>query len=108
MNAIQLFMAELKSVFQKNKVLGSILVLLVPLVFVGILLSPDWGPYDNLDNLPVAVVNKDAGSENNGDPINVGHDLVENLKAIDSLGWEFVTEEEADKGLEDMKYFMVI
>lgn len=108
MNAIQLFLAELKAIFQKKTMIGAILVLFVPLIYVAILLSPDWGPYDNIDNLPVAVVNLDKGAINNGEPINVGADLVENLKEQRTLGWDFVTPEAAERGLKNMKYFMVI
>lgn len=109
MNAFRLFIEENKALFQKKRVFASVLaVILVPLVFVAILLSPEWGPYDNLDNLPVAVVNNDAGAESNGEPLNVGNDLVANLKSNPTLGWDFVTSEEADKGLENMEYFMVI
>lgn len=108
MNGIQLFIAELKAVFQRKKMLAAFLVLLVPLIYVGILLSPKWGPYDNLDNLPVAVVNEDQGAISNGEPINVGADLVETLKSQPTLGWDFVTSEEAQKGLKNMKYYMII
>ncbi|WP_102028352.1 YhgE/Pip family protein [Salirhabdus sp. Marseille-P4669] len=109
MNGIQLFITELKTLFQKKKVLGSVIAaILVPLVYGAILLASEAGPRDNLDNLPVAVVNNDVGAESNGEPIHVGNDLVENLKGNPTLKWDFVTSEEAEKGLDDMEYYMVI
>lgn len=82
--------------------------MLVPLVYALIMLSPKWGPYDNLNNLPVAVVNSDEGAVKDGEQINVGNELVENLKSNQELGWDFVTKEEAQRGMDGMKYFMMI
>lgn len=105
----QLFMNELKKLAENRKMLISVIVvILVPLVYAAILLSPDWGPYDNLDNVPVAVVNNDKGSMSNGEPIHAGDDLVENLKNTDGLGWDFVTSEEASRGMDNLEYYMVI
>lgn len=109
MGAFKLLGLELAKLTEKKGVLFSVLgVLLVPIVYVAILLSATWGPYDNLDNLPVAFVNKDIGAESGGSTINVGQDLVEELKQNPSLGWDFVTKEEADKGLESQEYYMIV
>ena len=58
-----------------------LICILVPLVYAMMMLSPKWGPYDNRDNLPVAVVNSDEGAVKDGENINVGNELVENLKS---------------------------
>lgn len=57
-----------------------ITVLLVPFIYAAIMLTASWGPYDNLANLPVAVVNEDKGAMSGSDPINAGEDLVDQLK----------------------------
>ncbi len=85
-----------------------IAVLLVPLLYGLIMLTPSWGPYDNLSNLPVAVVNNDAGTVNDGKEVNVGKDLEAKLKAGNDLGWEFVNSSQAQRGLKDNDYYMVI
>lgn len=109
MGSFQLFGKELSSLKKRKGLLFALIgVLLIPIVYVAILLSATWGPYDNLDNLPVAVVNKDAGGVSSGQPINVGNDLVATLKESKTLGWDFVSEEEALKGLDDQKYYMVV
>lgn len=109
MGAVRLFMEEMKSLLRGKGIVISVLAaILVPLVFVGILLSPEWGPYDNLDNVPVGVVNNDRGAESFGEPLNAGDDLVENLQSNRALGWDFVTTEEAQKGLDKNEYFMII
>lgn len=109
MGAFQMLGKELSKLTEKKGVLFSLIgVLLIPVVYVAVLLSATWGPYDNLDNLPVAFVNNDAGAESGGAPINVGNDLVADLKKNPSLGWNFVSKEEAEKGLKSQKYYMAI
>jgi len=103
------FSSEFKRIFNKKSVLISVaVVLLVPLIYAMIMLSPKWGPQDNIDNIPVAVVNNDRGADQDGTVVNIGDELVENLKANPTLGWDFVSSEEADKGMDDMKYYMLI
>lgn len=109
MNIGQLFIAELKKVAENKRMLISVIAMVfVPLIYAAIILSPDWGPYDNVDNVPVAVVNNDEGGMSDGEPVNAGDDLVENLKGNPSLGWDFVTTEEAKRGLDNLEYYMVI
>lgn len=103
------FKAEMGKLFSNKRLLISVIaVLLIPIVYAAVMLSATWGPYDNLSNLPVAVVNKDTGAMQGGEEINVGRDLVEEFKASQDLGWEFVSEEEAEKGLQNLDYYMVI
>src|SRR5699024_4551157 len=53
-------------------------------------------------------VNNDAGANSDGEVINIGDELVENLEANRTLGWEFVSPEVAEQGMDDMKYYMEI
>ncbi|CAM3774331.1 YhgE/Pip family protein [Mesobacillus thioparans] len=109
MNWFSLFLAQMSQLASSKAVLYSVIAaLLVPIVYGGILLSPDWGPYDNLSNLPVAVVNNDAGAMSDDGPLNVGEDLVADLKKSSDLGWRFVDSEQAEKGLRNFDYYMVI
>ncbi|KAA0550000.1 YhgE/Pip domain-containing protein [Bacillus sp. BGMRC 2118] len=109
MNLFQLIASEFSKLAANKAILFSVIgALLVPVIFGGIMLSPDWGPYDNLSNLPVAVVNDDEGAISNGEPMNVGDQLVDSLKAKNSLGFEFVSSEEAMEGLEKNNYYLVI
>ncbi|MER1958117.1 MAG: YhgE/Pip domain-containing protein [Solibacillus sp.] len=109
MGSFQLFGKELSSLKNRKGLLFALIgVMFIPIVYVAILLSATWGPYDNLENLPVAFVNKDAGGVSSGQPINVGADLMETLKEGNTLGWHFVTEQEAKKGLENQEYYLVV
>ncbi|MFC0187761.1 YhgE/Pip domain-containing protein [Fictibacillus aquaticus] len=104
-----LLSAEFAKLAASKTILFSVIAaLLVPVVYGGVLLSATWGPYDNLSNLPVAVVNDDNGAISNGQPINVGDELVKNLKEGNALGWKFVSSAQALKGMEKNDYYMVI
>lgn len=109
MDAFKVLGKELSKLKENKGVLFSVIgVLLIPLVYAAILLSAKWGPYDHLDNLPVAFVNNDAGAISDGKEINAGNELVAELKESKALGWSFVTMEEAKKGMKDQKYYMMI
>jgi putative membrane protein len=109
MNTFKLLSAEFGKLAANKAILFSVIAaLLVPVVYGGILLSATWGPYDNLSNLPVAVVNNDKGAFNGDQAINVGDDLVANMKDGKDLGWKFVNSTDAMKGLQKNDYYMAI
>ncbi|WP_110114366.1 YhgE/Pip domain-containing protein [Bacillus sp. CGMCC 1.16541] len=101
--------SEFAALFKNKKLLIPVLaVLFIPLLYAGMFLWAFWDPYDQLDELPVAIVNKDAGATLNEEPLNVGDELVTKLKDNPQFKWKFVDEKEAKKGLEDQTYYMVI
>lgn len=83
-------------------------IALIPALYNIIFLSSMWDPYGKLSELPVAVVNKDQATSYNGESMNIGEDMVSNLKDNDALNFHFVTEEEGIEGLEDGTYYMVV
>ncbi|MDR4886173.1 YhgE/Pip family protein [Fredinandcohnia sp. QZ13] len=109
MNLKQLLSSEFGKLKANKAIIVSVVAaLLVPIVYAGILLSATWGPYDHLSNLPVAVVNNDNGAVSGDEPLNVGAELVDELKAGEDLGGHFVTSTEAMKGLQNNDYYMFI
>lgn len=85
-----------------------IILLFIPIMYGGFFLGSIWDPYGNTKNLPVAVVNNDKGATLKDKRIAVGNELVDTLKHEDSFEWHFVSEDEADKGLDDGSYYMKI
>ncbi len=105
----QLLRKEFTEIIKSKKILIPIIaVLFVPILYAGMFLWAFWDPYKQLDDLPVAVVNLDKGAVFDGKPIEVGKGLVDNLKDNTSFKWEFVSEKEAKKGMEDRKYYMLV
>ncbi|MGE6630872.1 YhgE/Pip family protein [Bacillus sp. NPDC077027] len=83
-------------------------VLFIPLIYSGVFLKAYWDPYGTVDQLPVAVVNLDEGSNYDGKTLQVGDDLVNELKKKDSFQWHFVDEKKAITGLNNEKYYLVV
>lgn len=100
---------EFATIIKSKKILIPIIaVLFIPVLYAGMFLWAFWDPYDQLDDLPVAVVNLDEGVVYNGKPIEAGKELVKNLKEKEGFKWEFVSEKTAKKGMDDRKYYMTI
>ena len=109
MKGNQLLRKEFTQIIKSKKILIPIIaVLFVPILYAGMFLWAFWGPYKQLDDLPVAVVNLDKGAVFDGKPIEVGKGLVDNLKDNTSFKWEFVSEKEAKRGMEGRKYYMLV
>ena len=105
----KLFTQELLAIFRNKKLLIPIIaVLFIPVLYSGMFLWAFWDPYEHLSDLPVAVTNSDSGSTIDGEKLELGTDLVEKLKESPDFGFEFVSEEEGAKGLEQQKYYMLI
>ena len=83
-------------------------VVIIPTIYTTLFLGSMWDPYGKVENLPVAVVNLDREVDYEGETLNVGQALVDNLKDNDSLDFQFVDKAQAADGLADGSYYMVI
>lgn len=97
-----------KLVHNKIMLLVIIAVVAIPTIYTTLFLGSMWDPYGKVDQLPVAVVNEDREAAYEGETLNVGGELVDNLKDNDSLDFHFVDAQEAAEGLADGTYYMVI
>ncbi len=81
---------------------------IIPILYGGFFLGSVWDPYGNTEHLPVAVVNEDRGAVLNSNFVQIGQQTVDNLKRNHSMKWEFVSADEAAKGLNNGTYYMRI
>ncbi|KSU62144.1 hypothetical protein AS034_08400 [[Bacillus] enclensis] len=101
--------SEFKAIFRNKKLLIPILaVLFIPVLYSGMFLWAFWDPYEQLSDLPVAVVNSDQGAEFDGDNLHIGDELVEKLKESEQFDFHFVDKEEGYKNLEKQDYYMLV
>lgn len=100
---------EWKSLW-RNKILMIVLVFIIaiPAIYTTLFLGSMWDPYGKLDELPVAVVNLDEPVEYEGETLNVGQKLVDKLKDDGSLCFNFTDADQAERGLKNGTYYMVI
>lgn len=100
---------KVKNIFKKPMTLITILgVACVPALYNISFLTSMWDPYGRLDQLPVAVVNQDQSASFQDKTLTIGDDMVDNMKESKSLDFHFVSEKDAEKGLEEGDYYMVI
>lgn len=96
-------------IWRHKIILATILgIMLIPFLYSVFFLKSVWDPYGNVDKLPVAVVNNDRPVEFRGQKLNVGQQLVNNMKKQSGLDWHFVTEKRAQDGMAHHKYYMVV
>ena len=100
---------EFKFIGKNKLILLSVLVItLIPFLYCIFFLKSVWDPYGDTKNLPVAVVNLDQPVTYQGKKLDVGAQTLTKLKKNHQLGWHFVSEAEAKKGMKADKYYTVI
>lgn len=94
----------------KNKILllSMAVISFIPIMYSGFFLGSIWDPYGQTKNLPVAFVNEDKGAQLNGQALNVGQSVEQKLKDNHDLGWDFVTKQQADSGVDSGHYYAVV
>ncbi|EPY2284112.1 YhgE/Pip family protein [Clostridium sporogenes] len=80
-------------------------LMILPSLYAWFNIKSSWDPYANTKSISVAVVNKDKAAFFKGQSINVGEELVNKLKINKNIGWKFVNEKEAEKGVKYGKYY---
>lgn len=103
------FLRDLKSIFKsKAAVLIIAGLCILPSLYAWINIQASWNPYANTGNLPIAVTNNDEGTAFNGKEINVGNQIVEELKKSKSINWIIIDSWQGNYGLNQGKYYALI
>ena len=101
--------AEFKHIKSQKMLLAAILaIMFIPFLYSVFFLKSVWNPYGDAKYLPVAVVNEDRAVNFRGKKLDVGDQLIKNLKKNDGLDWHFVSKKDAEYGLSHKEYYMVI
>lgn len=101
--------AEWKHLFSNKILLISMVVIsFIPILYSGFFLGSIWDPYGQTKNLPVAFVNEDKGASLNGKLLNIGESVEKKLKDNHDLGWEFVSKQQADAGVNSGHFYAVV
>lgn len=85
-------------------------VVLIPSFFAWFNVLSSWSPFDNVKNLKVAVASTDEGFESTLFPmrLNVGEQVVSQLRANSDIDWQFVSKDEAIEGTKSEDYYAAI
>lgn len=80
----------------------------LPSLYAWVNIQACWNVYENTDTIPVAVVNNDKDAYFKGKKINVGDQIVQQLKKNHKIKWIFTNTRDADLGLLDSTYYAMI
>ncbi|WP_160719190.1 YhgE/Pip domain-containing protein [Bacillus sp. USDA818B3_A] len=102
----RIFITDWKNILKVPLVIlliGALTVL--PSAYAWINIKSMWDPYGKTSGIKVAVANEDEGGEVQGKKMNVGKEIVENLKENKKLGWVFVNRSKAQDGVKQGNYY---
>lgn len=87
-------------------VLGSCVL---PALYAWYTIAAFWDPYQNTDDIKVAVVDQDVGASSKlTGEIDIGKEVVDDLSTNHQLGWQIVDEQEAMDGVYSGQYYAAI
>lgn len=108
-NIISVFINDVKKICsQKTAIVIMLGILIIPGIYAWLNIDSNWNPYDNTENLPIAIVNKDTGVTILDKNINMGQMMVDALKENNAMKWIFTDEQTAKDNVEKSKYYGVI
>lgn len=109
MTVIKLALFELRKFRGRTSRLVPVVLCLVPLLYGAIYLWANWDPYGKIGRIPVAVVNQDRAAHTaQGERVEAGAEIVQNLKAARTFDWHFVSQSAASSGLKEGTYYLTI
>ena len=80
-------------------------VIILPSLYALLNIQACWDPYGNTGDVPFAIANLDEGASFNDKDINVGKELVKDLKKNDKFKWTFVSEDDLRRGVYNGTYY---
>ena len=110
-NVWTIYKEDLKRIFTNYAALIVILALcILPSLYAWFNIKASWDPYgqEATSQIKIGVINNDKGTEFNGKLINIGDQVVDQLKENDLMGWQFVDEAEGEKALEEGTFYATI
>lgn len=84
-------------------------IALLPSLYAWLNIYSNWDPYGNTGGISIAVASLDRGYTDNGEYVNKGRDVLEDLKTATSINWVIVdTEQEAIDGVYAGDYYAAV
>ncbi|HEP1538098.1 TPA: YhgE/Pip family protein [Streptococcus pyogenes] len=100
---------ELKTLIKNPKLMITMIgVALVPALYNLSFLGSMWDPYGRVNDLPIAVVNHDKPAKRADKSLIIGDDMVDKMSKSKDLEYHFVSAKQAQEGLKEGDYYMVI
>ena len=110
-NIFKIYKDDIKKIFTNYAALIVFIALsILPSLYAWFNIKASWNPYgkEATSQIKIGVVNKDKGAELKGEFKNIGNQIIDQLKENDVMGWQFVSEKEAVKAVEEGSYYAMI
>lgn len=110
-NIFKIYKDDIKKIFTNYAALIVFIALsILPSLYAWFNIKASWDPYgkEATSQIKIGVVNKDKGAELKGEFKNIGNQITDQLKENDVMGWQFVSEKEAVKAVEEGSYYAMI
>lgn len=110
-NIFKIYKDDIKKIFTNYAALIVFIALsILPSLYAWFNIKASWDPYgkEATSQIKIGVVNKDKGAELKGEFKNIGNQIIDQLKENDVMGWQFVSEKEAVKAVEEGSYYAMI
>jgi len=105
-NIFKIWKRDFKKIFTNSMaIVLAVGVALLPSLYAWFNIYANWNPYGSTGNMKVAVINEDEGAQIKGIKINIGEQIITNLKANDLIDWQFLPKEEAIAGIKAGEYY---
>ncbi|MFX3635765.1 MAG: YhgE/Pip family protein [Candidatus Pristimantibacillus sp.] len=104
-----IYARDMKGIVRNWAALITILGLIfLPSLYAWFNIKASWDPYGNTGGLAVAVANNDQGTVIRDKPLHTGDEIIDSLKKNKKIGWVFVDEKQALKGVKHGDYYASI
>lgn len=108
-NAFKILKRDLKNIFTNSMAIVLVVgIIALPSLYAWFNIYANWDPYGKTGNMMVAVCNEDEGATYRDITIDVGDEIVTNLKGNKAIDWQFVSKKQAVYGVESGKYYAAI
>lgn len=110
-NIFKIYKDDIKKIFTNYAALIVFIALsILPSLYAWFNIKASWDPYgkEATSQIKIGVVNKDKGAELKGEFKNIGNQIIDQLKENYVMGWQFVSEKEAVKAVEEGSYYAMI
>lgn len=107
----EIYKDDIRSIFKNYAAIIVLAALcIIPSLYAWFNIKASWDPYsqDATSGIKVGVVNLDKGANFSGKDINIGDEVIGQLKDNKQLGWQFVSAEEAERNVENGNYYASI
>lgn len=102
----RIFLSDIKKI-RTNLMAFAVMIgiCILPALYAWFNIAANWDPYSNTGNIKIAVANCDNGTKLASKEINIGNQIVDNLKKNTQMCWTFVDKEQAENGVVTGEYY---